>query len=193
MFQLDTVSGTLFTTEAHAYNNANRFEITITATDPSGLSDYITVALRPSAEADNPVVQGPSSITYPENGTWPIATYTATAANPPRDIEGWLVSVQPGGGDGDFFDIDDDGNLTFTQPPNSPEFVFLSIRQGDAPGELRSTTLSASRWSVQFVCPAGASLHATTKCVSHSAYAPGPAMSYDTSANPPRSNSGSTH
>ena len=59
LFRLDPVSGTLFTTEAHAYNNANRFEITITATDPSGLSDYITVALRPSGGADNPVVQGP--------------------------------------------------------------------------------------------------------------------------------------
>ena len=65
-----------------------------------------------------PVVNGPSRITYPENGTWSVATYSATASNPLRDIEGWIIAVQPGGGDGDFFDIDDDGNLTFTQPPD---------------------------------------------------------------------------
>ena len=62
-------------------------------------------------------MNGPERIVYPENGTWPLATYTATA-NPDRPIHGWIIAVQPGGGDGDFFDIDDDGNLTFTQPPD---------------------------------------------------------------------------
>ena len=64
-------------------------------------------------------MRGPEEIRYPENGTWPLATYSATASNPDRDIHGWIISVETGGGgDGDFFDIDNDGVLTFTQPPD---------------------------------------------------------------------------
>ena len=123
LFHIDALRGDLYTTDAHIYDNPSggKFEITITATDPSGLSDSIDVALRPSGGEGPPVVNGPSRITYPENGTWSLATYTATASNQDgtnRPIEGWIIAVQPGGGDGDFFDIDDDGNLTFTQPPD---------------------------------------------------------------------------
>ena len=69
------------------------------------------------------MVNGPSHITYPENGTWPLASYSATIkghidAGTAYSYIGWIISVEPGGGDGDFFDIDDDGNLTFTQPPD---------------------------------------------------------------------------
>ena len=117
-FNIVPSTGVLLTTKAHAYENKDQFEITITATDPSGQFDRITAALRPSGSSDAPAVNGPSDITYPENGTWPLATYSATASNPDHDIHGWIISVQPGGGDGDFFDIDDDGVLTFTQPPD---------------------------------------------------------------------------
>ena len=113
------MSGDLYTTDAHAYDNPgadDKFEITITATDPSGRSDSIDVALSPSGSAGSPTVRGPEEIRYPENGTWPLATYSATASNPDRDIHGWIISVEPGGGD--FFDIDDDGVLTFTHPPD---------------------------------------------------------------------------
>ena len=126
LFRIDQTRGTLYTTAAHVYDNptGGKFEITITATDPSDESDSITVVLRPSGGEGPPVVNGPSRITYPENGTWALATYSATAATAAnedsgnRPIEGWTIAVQPGGGDGDFFDIDDDGNLTFTQPPD---------------------------------------------------------------------------
>ena len=120
-FRIGPLSGDLYTTDAHAYDNPgtdDKFEITITATDPSGRSDSIDVALRPSGSAGSPTVRGPEEIRYPENGTWPLATYSATASNPDRDIHGWIISVEPGGGGGDFFDIDDDGVLTFTQPPD---------------------------------------------------------------------------
>ena len=119
-FRIGPLSGDLYTTDAHAYDNPGtdgKFEITITATDPSGRSDSIDVALRPSGSAGSPTVGGPEEIRYPENGTWPLATYSATASNPDRDIHGWIISVEFGGG-GDFFDIDDDGVLTFTQPPD---------------------------------------------------------------------------
>ena len=123
-FRIGPLSGDLYTTDAHAYDNPGedrKFEITITATDPSGQSGSIDVALRPSGSVGSPTVRGPEEIRYPENGTWPLATYSATASNPDgdiRDISGWIISVEPGGGGGDFFDIDDDGVLTFTHPPD---------------------------------------------------------------------------
>ena len=120
-FRIGPLSGDLYTTDAHAYDNPGTdgiFEITITATDPSGQSGSIDVALRPSGSAGSPTVRGPEEIRYPENGTWPLATYSATASNPDRDIHGWIISVETGGGDGDFFDIDNNGVLTFTQPPD---------------------------------------------------------------------------
>ena len=119
-FRIGPLSGDLYTTDAHAYDNPGadrKFEITLTAADPSGLSGSIDVALSPSGSAGSPTVRGPEEIRYPENGTWPLATYSATASNPDRDIHGWIISVEPGGG-GDFFDIDDDGVLTFTHPPD---------------------------------------------------------------------------
>ena len=121
LFRIGPLSGDLYATDAHAYDDPGsdgKFEITITATDPSSQSDSIDVVLRPSGSPGAPAVKGPEDITYPENGTWPLAVYSATASNPDRDISGWIISVQPGGGDGDFFDIDDDGVLTFTQPPD---------------------------------------------------------------------------
>ena len=120
-FRIGPLSGDLYTTDAHAYDNPGtdgKFEITITAIDPSGRSDSIDVALRPSGSAGSPTVGGPEEIRCPENGTWPLATYSATASNPDRDIHGWIINVETGGGGGDFFDIDDDGVLTFTQPPD---------------------------------------------------------------------------
>ena len=120
-FRIGPLSGDLYTTAAHAYDDPGpdgKFEITITATDPSGLSNSIDVVLKPSGGTGNPVVNGPERIQYSENGTWPVATYSATASPNNRDIRGWIIGVQPGGGDGDFFDIDDDGVLTFTQPPD---------------------------------------------------------------------------
>ena len=120
-FRIGPLSGDLYTTDAHAYDDPGKdgkFEITLTATDPSGLSGSIDVALSPSGSAGSPTVRGPEEIRYPENGTWPLATYSATASNPDRDIHGWMIGVEPGGGGGDFFDIDDDGVLTFTQLPD---------------------------------------------------------------------------
>ena len=57
-----------------------------------------------------------SRITYPENGTWPVARYKAS--NEVGGTIGWFVSVEPGGGDGDFFRINDEGMLLFELPPD---------------------------------------------------------------------------
>ena len=123
LFRIDPVRGTLFTTKAHAFNSKGSYSITITATDPSGDSDSITVTLTPSGSANAPVVKGPDFIRYTENGIWHLATYSATVkghmdAGTTYSYIGWIIGLEPGGGDGDFFDIDAAGNLTFTQPPD---------------------------------------------------------------------------
>ena len=130
LFRMDPLSRELYTTDAHAYNNPGpdgKFEITITATDPSERTADVNVALRPTGPWKSPAVKGPARITYPENGTWPLATYSATAPNletstsPDRTITGWIISVNPGGGEGDFFRINDEGMLLFEQPPDYEE------------------------------------------------------------------------
>ena len=46
-----------------------------------------------------------------------MGSYSADNGNP-DETWGWLIGVQPGGGDGDFFDIDDNGVLTFRDAPD---------------------------------------------------------------------------
>ena len=94
----------------------SEYAVTVKATDPSGASATIAVTVTLSGGRWNPVVIGPREMRFPENGTWRVATYTAT--NPGGPTSGWLISVNPGGGEGDFFAINHDGVLTFTEPPD---------------------------------------------------------------------------
>ena len=118
-FSFDAVTKELFLTAPHVLETKSAFSITITASDPSGRSDTITVKVSPIGGTYNPVVMGPREITYPENGTWSLAHFDGWIYG--RELNedvGWIIGVQPGGGDGDFFDIDENGVLYFTQPPD---------------------------------------------------------------------------
>ena len=94
----------------------DQYSVTLRISDPSGDSDTAPMTVGLSGGSWNPVVKGPERITYPENGTWQLAKYTAEVPDGPTN--GWLVSVEPGGGEGDFFRMKDDGVLTFIQPPD---------------------------------------------------------------------------
>ena len=119
-FEVDAVTRELFITAPHTMEAKSNFSITITASDPSGRYDTITVKVSPIGGTYNPVVMGPWDITYPENGTWPLADFEGSIYG--RELNedvGWIIGVEPGGGDGDFFDIDyDTGVLYFVQPPD---------------------------------------------------------------------------
>ena len=122
-----------------------RYAVTLKATDSSGASDTVTMTIRLSGGRWNPVVTGPERITYPENGTWRLAKYTAEVPDGPT--HGWLINVEPGGGEGDFFHIDYDGVLTFRQPPdyedsaddggNHEYFFFILAYDGNPPSGQR--------------------------------------------------------
>ena len=115
-------SGYLFTKVPMNTAGAGPYTVTLKAADESGATGTATFTIRLSGGRMNPVVIGPKRISYPEGGTWRVAAYTAsvpgTGSEPDRSTHGWNISVQPGGGEGDFFEINDDGVLTFTEPPD---------------------------------------------------------------------------
>ena len=119
-FDIDPSNGDLLPKGRHAYEDKSTYSITITATDKAGRKASVTLNVERSGSANSPAVIGPMVIRYPENGTWRLAQYTGFNIKNGKSVEtrGWIIGVEPGGGDGDFFDIDDDGVLRFVQPPD---------------------------------------------------------------------------
>ena len=118
-FDIVASTGELLTKQLFRDVDETAYTVTIKASDPSGESDTITATIRPSGSKGRPVVDGPEEIRYPENGTWRVATYTAENKRGP--ITGWIIGVEPGGGDGDYFDINDEGVLTFDGAPDDED------------------------------------------------------------------------
>ena len=115
-FGIDSVTAELFTKQFFRDVDKASYTVMIKATDPSRDSDTIKATVTPSGGKGVPVVEGPYEIKYPEHGIWQVATYTAGNTRGP--VKGWIVSVEPGGGNGDYFDIDEEGVLTFNDPPD---------------------------------------------------------------------------
>ena len=115
-FGVNPASGELYTKQKFQDVDKSSYSVTIKASDPSGESDTIKATITPAGSKGSPIVLGPDEISYPENGTWQVATYTAENKHGPTG--GWIVSVEPGGGDGNYFTINDEGVLTFDSPPD---------------------------------------------------------------------------
>ena len=54
------------------------YTVTVTATDSYGLSAATRVTIMVTNVVEAPEVSGPATASYDENGTGPVATYTAT-------------------------------------------------------------------------------------------------------------------
>ena len=93
------------------YETQDSYSVTLTATDPSGASDSITVNIAVTDNDDSAVIAGRKAIDYAENGTDPVETYTAT------DQDGDDIVWGLEGVDDDAFEIDG-GVLTFKESPN---------------------------------------------------------------------------
>ncbi len=115
-FDIVASTGELLTKQLFRDVDGNAYTVTIKAADPSGEFDTIKATITPSGSPGSPVAEGPEEIRYPENGTWRVATYTAENKRGP--ITGWIIGVEPGGGDGDYFDINGEGVLTFDGTPD---------------------------------------------------------------------------
>ena len=91
-----------------------RYTVVVTATDPSGAADSIQVTINVT-DVDDPVdITGISSANYAENGTGPVAAFSAS------DEGGHTIEWSLSGPDNELFTIGG-GVLAFREPPNYEE------------------------------------------------------------------------
>ena len=110
-FSISRNTGQLMTKASLNYEARNSYSVVVTATDPSGASDSILVTINVTNVHDPVHITGPRSVRYPENGTEPVASFTAF------DDAGHVIRWSLSGRDDDLFTIDD-GVLSFREPPN---------------------------------------------------------------------------
>ena len=110
---------TVKTVDTLDYEAKKTYMVTVTATDPNGLSASHDVTIKVTDVDEAPeiivgglVVTGTSDINYAENGMGMVATYSA--AGPDAAGATWSLS----GADAGAFSISSAGVLTFMAPPN---------------------------------------------------------------------------
>ncbi len=110
-FDISRNDGQLKTKASLNFEARNSYSVVVTATDPSGAADSIQVTINVIDVHDPVRITGVSSVRYVENGTDPVASYTAFDEG--DHVIRWSVS----GDDRDLFTIAD-GVLHFREPPN---------------------------------------------------------------------------
>ena len=110
-FDISRNTGQLMTKDSLNYEARNSYSVVVTATDPSGASDSIQVTVNVTNVHDPVHITGPRSVRYAENGTEPVASFTAF------DEAGHVIRWSVSGDDRGLFTIDD-GVLHFREPPN---------------------------------------------------------------------------
>ena len=105
--QIEVASGTELD-----YEDRSSYEVTLTVEDSFVASASIMVTIMVTDVDEAPVMTGGAAIEYAENGTGPVATYTAAD---PEMTE--IVSWSLGGTDAGAFDISN-GVLTFKKSPD---------------------------------------------------------------------------
>ena len=147
-FDISRNTGQLMTKASLNFEARNRYSVVVTATDPSGASDSIQVTINVTNVHDPVHITGTSRVSYAENGTEPLASYTAF------DEAGHVIRWSLRGDNKDLFTIDD-GVLHFKDPPNyeDPESAadsdLLSVRNRylvtvEAAGGTRSVTVTVT-------------------------------------------------
>ncbi len=120
MFGFSTSTGQLFTKAPLDFEGEkNSYTVTISVSDGKNANndvdpstdDTITVTVNVKNVDEAPEISGDEVVSFNENATGTIATYTAT------DPEGHSYSWDLSGADSTAFDISG-GNLTFKSPPN---------------------------------------------------------------------------
>ena len=119
-FDIDDGTGQLMTKAALDYEAKSTYTLTVTATDPALESDTITVTIKVLDVDEEPTtimrrdlaISGRTNISYPENGTGVVETYSPAGA----DASGAVLSL--GGTDASAFSLSSGGDLTFRSSPN---------------------------------------------------------------------------
>ena len=119
-FGIDRATAQLTTKAKLDYETKNSYMVTVTATDPNGASASIDVTIMvmdvdeaPKIIVGGLAISGSASVSYAENGTDPVETYTL--AGPNAATATWM---RLGGDDAGDFRISSDGALTFARTPD---------------------------------------------------------------------------
>ena len=147
-FSMSRSNGQLRTEASLNYEARNRYSVVVTATDPSGAADSIRVTINVTNVHDPVHITGISSVRYSENGTAPVASFTAFDEG--EHVIRWAVS----GRDDDLFTIDG-GVLAFRESPNyedpqsAADSALLSVRNVyrvtvEAAGGTRNVTVTVT-------------------------------------------------
>ena len=117
-FSIDRLTGQLQTKAALDREERDTYMVTVTATDPSGLSATIAVTIKVTNVDEAPeimrgglAITGQRSVRYDENGSDPVGTYTASG--PGAATASWTLT----GADAGDFDFSN-GMLTFRASPD---------------------------------------------------------------------------
>ena len=148
-FDISRNDGQLMTKASLNFEARNSYSVVVTATDPSGASDSIQVTINVTNVHDPVFITGVRSVRYAENGTDPVASFTAF------DEAGHVIRWSVSGSDDDLFTIDD-GVVYFREPPNYEDpqsavdsTLLLSVRNVyrvtvEAAGGTRSVTVTVT-------------------------------------------------
>ena len=147
-FSISRNNGQLKTKAPLNYEARNSYSVVVTATDPSGAADSIQMTINVTDVHDPVHITGTSSARYSENGTAPIAAFTAFDEG--EHTIRWSLS----GRDDDLFTIDG-GVLAFREPPNyedpqsAADGALLSVRNVyrvtvEAAGGTRNVSVSVT-------------------------------------------------
>ena len=148
-FHISRNTGQLMTKASLNYEARNSYSVVVTATDPSGASDSILVTINVTNVHDPVHITGPRSVRYAENGTEPVASFTAF------DEAGHVISWSLSGTDDDDLFTIDDGVLAFRESPNyedpqsAADSALLSVENVyrvtvEAAGGTRSVTVTVT-------------------------------------------------
>ena len=110
-FGISRTTGQLLTKAALNYEARKSYSVIVIATDPSAATDSIPVTINVTDVHDPVNITGALSVNYAENGTDPVASYSAF------DEEGHAIEWTVGGPDGGLFTVDG-GVLSFVEPPD---------------------------------------------------------------------------
>ena len=108
----DDAVGALRANVALDYETKDTYEVIVTATNPDGMNDSVTLTITVTDVNEPPVVSGPATVFYAEGSTAGVASYSAT------DPEGDDFSWEYSGPDYTAFALDANQNLTFTASPD---------------------------------------------------------------------------
>ena len=116
-FDIDSATGQLMTKAALDYESKASYSVIVTATDPDGEAVSVDITITVTDVDERIGVSGSTASDYAENGTGPVATYTAT--DPAGEtIEDGSITWSLEGDDAGDFDISAGGVLTFKNAPD---------------------------------------------------------------------------